>query len=182
MSRYVLVRGALDQENTNFGSKNSKPDFYTIWEKRSWNIGKSWKKLKKVEKWPKNHYLATLGIYLQFHDFQSFSKKITEKILTAWCSNWWSQYVRKFNYFLNNIPKIILGGGKTVKKFEKSLFFLFFGGFFLMKHQREAPPTLSWWWMNIWGTYMYSYSFFEHISTIFFQNWTKIDRFMIFFL
>ena len=105
------LRGALDQENTNFGSKNSKPDFYTIWEKRSWNIGKSWKKLKKVEKWPKNHYLATLGIYLQFHDFQSFSKKITEKILTAGCSNWWSQYVRKFNYFLNNIPKIILGGG-----------------------------------------------------------------------
>ena len=108
----VPLRGAIDQENTNFGSKHSKPDFYTIWEKRSWNIGKSWKKLKKVEKWPKNHYLATLGIYLQFHDFQSFSKKITEKILTAWCYNWWSQYVRKFNYFPNNIPKIILGGVK----------------------------------------------------------------------
>ena len=58
------LRGAVDQENPNFGSKNSNPDFYTIWEKRSWNIGKSWKKLKKVEKWPKNHYLATQGIYL----------------------------------------------------------------------------------------------------------------------
>ena len=137
---FRYLRGAVDHENPDFGSKNSNPDFYTIWENRSWNIGKSWKKLKKVEKWPKNHYLATLGIYLQFHDFQSFSKKITEKILTAWCYNWWSQYVRKFNYFLNNIPKIILGGGKTVKKFEKTLFFLFFGGFFLMKHQREAPP------------------------------------------
>ena len=149
----LSLRGAIHQENTNFGSKNSKPDFYTIWEKRSWNIGKSWKKLKKVEKWPKNHYLATLGIYLQFHDFQSFSKKITEKILTAGFYNWWYQYIRKFKYFPNNIPKNLCEGGKTVKKIENPLFFYFFG-FFLMKHQREAPPALSWWWMNIWDTYM----------------------------
>ena len=147
------LRGALDQENTNFGSKNSKPDFYTIWEKRSWNIGKSWKKLKKVEKWPKNHYLATLESYLQFHDFLSFSKKITEKILTAGFYNWWYQYIRKFKYFPNNIPKNISGGVKQLKNLKTPYFFYFFG-FFLTKHQREAPPALSWWWMNIWDTYM----------------------------
>ena len=126
----ISLRGAVDQENPNFGSKNSISDFYTIWEKRSWNIGKSWKKLKKVEKWPKNHYLATLESYLQFHDFLSFSKKITEKILTAGFYNWWYQYIRKFKYFPNNIPKNISGGGKTVKKFENPLFFLFFWIFF----------------------------------------------------
>ena len=126
----ISLRGAVDQENPNFGSKNSNPDFYTIWEKRSWNIGKSWKKLKKVEKWPKNHYLATLESYLQFHDFLSFSKKITEKILTAGFYNWWYQYIRKFKYFPNNIPKNISGGGKTVRKFENPLFFLFFWIFF----------------------------------------------------
>ena len=138
--------------------------------------------MKKVEKWPKNHYLATLGIYLQFHDFQSFSKKITEKILTAWCSNWWSQYVRKFNYFLNNIPKIILGGGKTVKKFEKTLFFLFFGGFFLMKHQREAPPP----WVGdewIFGVHICNPIPFLNTSVPFFQklnkNWPNHDFFSL---
>ena len=41
-------------------------------------VEKSWKKLKK---WPNNHYLATLGIYLQFHDFQGFSKKLLRKYL-----------------------------------------------------------------------------------------------------
>ena len=97
-----------------------------MWE----NVGKFWKKLKKFEKWPKNHYLATLESYLQFHDFLSFSKKITEKILTAGFYNWWYQYIRKFKYFPNNIPKNISGGGKTVKKFENPLFFYFFFGFF----------------------------------------------------
>ena len=140
MIRKTLILGKKTQNLT-----------FTLSERKGLEIlekvEKSWKKLKK---WPNNHYLATLGIYLQFHDFQSFSKKITEKILTAWFSNWWSQYVRKCKCFPNNIPKNILRGDKTVKKNWKPPFF----GFFLMKHQREAPPTLSWWWMNIWGTYM----------------------------
>ena len=126
------------------------------WARSSWNIGKNWKnwkKLKKVEKWPKNHYLATLESYLQFHDFLSFSKKITEKILTAGFYNWWYQYIRKFKYFPNNIPKIILWGSKTVIKFENPLFIYFFWIFFNETSERGSP-TLSWWWMNIWGTYM----------------------------
>ena len=144
MIRKTLILG---QKTQNLTFTLSERKGLEILEK----VEKSWKKLKK---WPNNHYLATLGIYLQFHDFQSFSKKITEKILTAWCYNWWSQYVRKFNYFLNNIPKIILGGGKTVKKFEKTLFFLFFWGIFFNETSERGSPTLSWWWMNIWGTYM----------------------------
>ena len=127
---FSYLRGAIHQENSHFGSKISKTDFYTIWEKRSWNIGKSWKKLKKVEKWPKNHYLATLESYLQFHDFLSFSKKITEKILTAGFYNWWYQYIRKFKYFPNNIPKNISGGVKQLKKLKTPYFFLFFWIFF----------------------------------------------------
>ena len=126
-----------------------------------------------------NHYLATLGIYLQFHDFQSFSKKITEKILTAGFYNWWYQYVRKFIYFPNNIPKNICGGGKTVKKFENPPFFIFFYFFFNETSERGPPhPDLV---MNeyLGNIYVILLLFWRHQYHLF-QNWTKIYQYMNF--
>ena len=138
--------------------------------------------MKKVEKWPKNHYLATLGIYLQFHDFQSFSKKITEKILTAGFYNWWYQYIRKFKYFPNNIPKNISGGVKQLKNLKTPYFFYFFWIFFNETSERGSPrPELV---MNEYLGYIYVILFlFLNTSVPFFpklnKNWPIYDFFSL---
>ena len=69
---------------------------------------KSWKKFKKL---PENHYLATLGIYLKFQDFQSFSKKMTEKILKPdFLTDGYNMF-ENVNTFQITYQKLNVGGG-----------------------------------------------------------------------